>query len=714
MVLSTHLRPSDGISIHHVSIRDTVMRAARCITPLWPLQNAIACNPLLGFQSIQFWDAVKKSDALLQYSTSLDAEINNHMIKWCQVFFDEGQAPWSMPGRELGLYKSVISLLKYDRTLVKTSYQKRLIEALPQEVDEMLYHAFKDHPVSSIEKRLAQLPGWAGYVVWYSTWKETKGYPCDICEFLALRLAFEMLLVNQIKVLVNEDTKTHLSLPEERNIIEQREQLFDKELIQSLLSSKEVASLNNHCIEAQLVFCIDCRSEPLRQRIEKIGPWKTYGFAGFFGLPIRIDSAGKTQASCPVILSAKHTMQIRSKKSFLDKIKGLLFEMYKGLKYQFGASFALAELMGPFYFIKMLKRLLQPLFANSKKSHKIINTKQHLNNCCIEHDLTIDEQVEYSYGALMMMGITSFAPLVVFCGHGSSTENNPHNATLQCGACAAQAGGMNALLLAMILNNKQVRIALKGKGLIIPDSTCFLAAQHDTTVDSICFLTIPQKNLALFNRLKNDLNQAARQLESCKSMQLSTNSSANIRSKDWSEVRPEWGLAKNACFIIGSIANVKELHLEGRSFLHSYDYTIDDSLQYLQTILAGPLTVAHWINMQYFFSTVRPHIFGSGNKINLNIVGKMGVMQGNASDLMTGLPYQSVFSQDGVTYHLPQRLLTVIDAPKDHVFNAISSVQSLVELIKNEWLRVVVIDPQTKNVYRLLSDLSWAPFYLKE
>ena len=110
--------------------------------------------------------------------------------------------------------------------------------------------------------------------------------------------------------------------------------------------------------------------------------------------------------------------------------------------------------------------------------------------------------------------------------------------------------------------------------------------------------------------------------------------------------------------VLGNIT--KEMDLEGRVF---FTLTTGEGPRwrfFFTTILTAPVVVAQWINNQYLFSTLDNVAYGAGSKVTKNIVGKIGIMQGNASDLMHGLPLQSVYSADDQPHHEPLRLFTVV------------------------------------------------------
>jgi uncharacterized protein len=172
-------------------------------------------------------------------------------------------------------------------------------------------------------------------------------------------------------------------------------------------------------------------------------------------------------------------------------------------------------------------------------------------------------------------------------------------------------------------------------------------------------------------------------------------------------VRPEWGLARNAAFIVGLRIQTQNINLEGRTFLHSYDWKQDEDGTSLTTILTAPMVVAQWINTQYLFSTLDNVAFGGGSKITKNITGKIGIMQGNASDLMHGLPLQSVFKTDHEPYHEPLRLMTIVYAPPLFIDRIISQQGILQRLFGNGWVHLLCIDPTEGKTYYLQRDLKW-------
>ncbi len=723
-------------------------QAWQTIAPLWTLQNFIAKNPLSGFENQRFETALARGAHYFQQADIPEPlqHVNRETIKWCQAFFDQGQAAIAMPGREQGLYRAWKSLALYDAKLYRANTSaKEWLASLPNdsfhavEICLRKLHITPDQITQAMTLMLPSLPGWAGHVKYLVEWTSAHNpsrHPVSFMDFLAIRLAITCLLWPKALDFITSHFPTH-SMQQQKTMqsiysnIQNAEAKYRTPLLKQLQVAAEnlTSKPQESALNAQLIFCIDVRSEPFRRAIESEGNYATLGFAGFFGLPIAIEGGHATGAgsSCPVLLKPKHIVKevmsccprsdvTHSKKQ--DLLKKLTM-LYHSLKYNFTTPLALVETLGPWLGGAMILRTINQLFA--RKVHiglqqtirPLMNTTEDIG------DIAFADQCNYTASALRIMGLTSgFAPLVVLCGHGSATQNNPYATALDCGACAGRHGGVNAKVLAGILNQKTIRDALRKQQIDIPDHVVFIGAAHITTTDELVIYpreSMTPQQINLLQQLEKDLQNARQKNNQWRCQQMHVNldkpsdaiNETSLRSIDWAQTQPEWGLARNAAFIIGPRQLTKNINLEGRSFLHSYDWRQDADGSSLETILTAPMVVTQWINTQYLFSTIDNVAYGSGSKITQNITGKIGIMQGNASDLMQGLAMQSVALSDTVAYHEPLRLMTVVYAPCDLIDPLIKKHAILQRLFGNGWVTLAAINPLDNAVYLLQQDFSW-------
>ena len=448
---------------------------------------------------------------------------------------------------------------------------------------------------------------------------------------------------------------------------------------------------------SQVVFCIDVRSEGLRRHLEDFAVDETVGFAGFFGIPMQVRELGWSHAEtrCPVLVSpgAKATEvappepDAQIERALDRKRRRAAGAAAHGSSKQVaGAQFATAEAAGWITGPLAAWRTLRPPRWTPEASEPLPT------RVLLERDSALDQRVDSAEAVLRTSGLVErLARLVVLCGHTSDTTNNPHLTALECGACAGAGGAANARAVAALLNEPDVRTGLAGRGIEIPEDTWFCGAIHETTTDSVTLLDnhlAPSSHLAELAELQQRLDLAAERQAAARARFLpGPLDTVRDRGRDWAQPRPEWGLARNAAFVIAPRSATEGLDLDGRAFLHSYDARLDPDGSVLETIMTAPLVVGHWISAQYYFSTVDPETFGSGDKLLHNPVTSIGVLTGAGGDLRVGLPLQSTHV-DGQPFHRPLRLLAVIQADLTTVESIISRNPVLHQLVRGSWLRI--------------------------
>lgn len=691
-------------------------------------------------------------------------ELNRHMIKWCKLFLDKSQAVWSMPNREEGFYHAWRKLAQHDSALSR-KVRKQLSE-LPVEAEAALKEVLilLEIPFSEIqdylEAHFLALPGWGGMMLWRS--QQSAEETSLLLDYLAVRISMEWALVkpylplpeqrnekvnlepliaawaewgnlpiNAWSQLSSTEIKARLALAyrfdkvlRNRLLLEAWEKTYEDQLKTMITSQQPAATAENvKPALAQFAFCIDVRSEPFRRKLEKAGDFETFGTAGFFGLPIETCELGSnhTHNSLPVMFKPQYKVQefAPELESFEQRTQAVnsLGYTFKTMKHNLVSSMVLPEISGPWLSLQTLARSFMPRSAGRTLS-KLLETWLYKPATELTLDYTqqsetdlpigfsVEEQVHYVRQALKTMGLTDqFAPLVVICGHGSHSTNNPYRSALDCGACGGASSGFNARVLAALCNLPDVRKSLETEGIIIPEDTVFTAAEHITTLDELRWLYVPElsvKAKEAFKRVQAELPKVSEEANTERLPHLpnigthlkNPKAEAQRLSEDWSEVRPEWGLARNAAFIIGERQLTQDCNLEGRVFLHNYNWKKDKNGAILANIISGPATVTQWINLQYYASTVAPHYYGSGNKTTQTVTAGLGVMQGNASDLLSGLPWQSVMKSDDEAYHEPLRLLVVIQAPRGYVKRMLDHNHDFHQKVKNGWIRLASIDPE--------------------
>ena len=683
--------------------------------------------------------------------------VTHHVSQSTAAYFDQGQAAWG-PDHSGGLYASWRRQSEHDfgpsmlmgfhgfsqRLRALPSDPIALIEAamrvllIPQEGREAYFSAL-----------LMSINGWSSWCA-YQRWQARLAGRDDdhIVHMLAIRLAWEWLLheghpeagvaaglasawrqadgaVARAQAAQGRDWLWQVAL----------ERAYQAPVTRALMTGAPSLAAVEATPAVQAVFCIDVRSEIYRRALEASSSdqVQTLGFAGFFALFIEYRPLGSdmVRPQLPGLLApalcvtdecdAPHLASALAKRRKQDL---LMRQQWQTFRAGAGSTFSFVETCGLLYAGKLIKNRLggeRHRAAVELTGLPAVERRTLRPRLPSSGGPDLAARVDMAATALGAMGLsTGHARVILLAGHGSSSANNPHAAGLDCGACGGQTGEVNARALAALLNDPAVRQGLQQRGLHLPENTVFVGGLHNTTTDEMLLYDIdllPASHANDLEVLRGWLAETGKRTRAERAALLGLASQAaspaalqesiEARTSDWAQVRPEWGLAGCAAFIVAPRSRSLHMNLGGRSFLHDYRWERDPGFKVLELIMTAPMVVTNWINMQYYASTVDNKLYGSGDKVLHNVVGgNVGVFEGNGGDLRIGLPMQSI--HDGERFvHTPLRLSVFIEAPRPQIDLVIGKHAVVRQLIDNEWLHLFHIEPAGTAVSRYRPGGAW-------
>lgn len=675
--------------------------------------------------------------------------VTHEVSKWCAGRFDAGQAAWPQPWAELPLFEAWRAAARIDRNPEIRGLRgfRAYVASLPATPRDAIAAVLAQLAAPAAQhaelltRELASIAGWAGHVQARVREAAFAGERDEaLVHLLAVRLAFDgalhraFLEPGSSASEPNPGERTSAtepaagpSEPERQRLWQRAYELgYRRTLLSRLVGHRPAAHAPPARPRLQAVFCIDVRSEVLRRHLEaQSDEVQTLGFAGFFGFPIEYQRVGDEQgtARCPALLAPPYRLRERAPDGSPAEARvrraRSRHARFTGLRKLGVGTYPLVETVGHFFGLRLLTDALgwtRPhdggaLFRSRDEDALGPDATRRGGS---GFGLDLSEQVHLAEGALRNMGLTrSFGDVVLLCGHGSLSTNNPYASSLDCGACGGHRGDVNARVAAAVLGSPAVRNELAKRGIEIPAETVFVAGLHDTTRDTVTLLDADTLPPALRRPVEGWLAAACRGARQERATALGEQAGADLarqlqrRATDWSEIRPEWGLAGNAAFVAAPRARTRGLDLAGRVFLHDYDPASDPDGDVLELILTAPLIVASWINLQYYASTTDNDVFGSGDKTLHNVVGRHGVVLGNRSDLQVGLPWQSV--HDGTDYrHEPMRLTAIVEAPRERIESILGAHPDLRETLEHGWVHLLAWEPDADRFHRFLGlDRGW-------
>ena len=648
------------------------------------------------------------------------------MARWCAVHAAdrEGASPWGVMNGGGEFFAAWREAESADLTMEVLGLRgwRDHVRRLPDRPDEAAALALsrlgvpEEGRVDHLYRLLCGLYGWASHFR-RAAWSAGDADAGEAGGLLAALACADAAVAE----LAPAATRTAESAPV--RVEDEATRLLLQDALEDGYARRLLASLNPPSDDSaerpavQALFCIDVRSEPLRRHLEAQSPTvETRGFAGFFGVSLDLAPAGNEgdggSARCPVLLRPSVPLGLRAAGP------GVMSKAGKRVASSPAGAFTFVEVLGLAYGAGLVADATSPDRA-SPDAEATAAFEAGFGDPAARADAAA--------GILKNTGLADaalhgrLAPLVVLCGHGGRSANNPHAAGLDCGACGGHGGAINARAAAALLNDPAVRDALRGRGVDVPADAHFQPAAHYTSTDEVTLLDLdrlPESHRAGVDALRESLATAGAAVRGERAADLGLDpedAPAGLwrrlrrRAVDPSQTRPEWALARNAAFVAARRGRTRGVDLNGRAFLHEYDAAADPDGSILTLILSAPMVVASWINLQYFASTVDNDALGCGDKALQHRVGTIGVVLGNGGDLRTGLAKQSVHAADGSWHHEPLRLQVVVEAPEAKIDAVLRDQPSVRDLVDNGWVRLFALPPGDGVAARRVPGSGWEP-----
>lgn len=670
------------------------------------------------------------------YKIDLDNKVHPLLFRIICAYLDQGIAIADFPTIKGGFFESFCA---FEKNSFSSFFKSKRVKALLNEKktdiisllnilvgDEKFYFQY------IFDQQFAHR-GWSGMV---ATLEDNSASLLDkkeikLIDFIKLELLLEIDALDQnlgtnwlpllsvLPEIKQVDIFESIPLDEYDEVLMLWQDAFEWSYYDNILFALQSNTKKNNIINSapsfQAVFCIDERECSIRRHIESSDPKaETFGAPGFFGVEFYfLAENGKFyEKLCPAPVTPKFLIKetnnnIERKHSFLyDKIAhtflgGLLFNLTAGI-------YSIVELINNLLSPKMTPAISNAFSHVGTSSTLSIEHNGEFDDKNIQVGYTIAEMTERVKGQLQNMGLTqNFGKIVYLIAHGSSSANNPHHGAHDCGACSGRPGSVNARVFSFMANHPKVRTALASFGINIPENTQFIGGLHDTAADRVEFFDTSilndinkeahKMNIEIFeNALDLNAKERSRRFASIdtKAPIKEVRKSIHKRSVSLFEPRPELGHGSNALCIIGRRDLSKNVFLDRRAFLNSYDYRIDKDGSLLKNVIAPIGPVCGGINLEYYFSRIDNLKLGAGTKLPHNVMGLIGVANSSDGDLRPGLPLQMI------EVHDPVRLLVVIEQDPVVVLKVLNENEPIKNWYFNNWIHLVVISPFDNLLYR--------------